>query len=434
MFRTHRPAYAVLSALLLLFMLSAVPAAGEIVSRNPLLTPPVIESFTQTEDDFLHILLLGIDYGGETYATMKGRSTLEESHTDGVVVVSINKTDSTISLVSIPRDSFTYVPGVKGIYKFNGAINCADTLEEGIALSCRSASWHLGGIEISKYIAVDATALVALGDAIGGVDFEVDARFGGTTGKWYKAGMQHLDGMGIMDYMRVRKSHTKEYNDLGRTKRQREMLKAIFSKIKNNPALITNVLNVYLSGELNIFTNISVADALSLAPMVFSLNADAVSTHVLEGKYMNFMKNFTFNDQDVRRRVIKEVYGLDVEPMPYVSFKYSQWLTRAGLTTAKYINMGRAVLEHAKGVEGSAHTAAYQALDEALDACILAFDQAADTIIDSDTNLMVHARNALKPAVEKAAEAFDYPGTIKWGRSDYWYREPMINERLLNWN
>lgn len=433
MIRLTRFAYAASFCILLTLVLFAVPSIGEVVSKNPLLTPPVIESYTQTEDDFLNILLLGIDYGGEDYHTSGGKKKLKDCHTDGAVVVSINKTDSTISMVSIPRDSYTYIPGIKGIYKFNGAINCGDTIEEGLIHACNAASWHLGGIQIDKYIAVDATALVALGDAIGGVDFEVDARFG-FNGKWYDPGMQHLDGEGMMNYMGVRKSHTKEFTDLGRTKRQRAMLKAIFSKIKNNPSLVMDVLKVYQSGKLNIFTNISVMDALSLAPMALSMDTNSISSHMLEGKYQTFMKNFTFNDQDIRRQVIKEVYGLDVEPMSYVSYDYTRWLTEAGLTTAKYINMGRAVLEHAKGVENAVSSEAYIALDAAIDACVLAFDQAADTNTDADTNAMIQARNAMKPAVEKAAKAFRYPETIKWGRNDYWYREPMINECQLNWN
>ena len=429
----NRKTCAALLAALLSLVLWAGSAAGEVVSRNPLLTPPVIDEYTQTEDEFLNILLLGIDYGGETFKTDFGKK-LKDCHTDGVVVVSINKTDSAISLVSIPRDSVTYVPGVKGIYKFNGAINCGDTIEEGLKLACDAASWHLGGIEINKYIAVDATALVALGNAIGGVDFDVDAPFNGTTGKRYRAGMQHLDGMGIMDYMRVRKAHATEYTDLGRTKRQRTMIKAILSKIKSDPKLVMSILQIYQSGDLNIFTNIGIADALSLAPMALSLDMDAISLHVLEGKYKTFMKNFTFNDQDTRLQVIRTVYGLEAEPQPYVSFAYTRWLTEAGLTTAKYINIGRAVLEHAKSVNDAVHTAEYQALDQAIDACILAFDQAADTTSPKDTNAMIQARNAMKPVVEAAARTFRYPEAVKWGRSDYWYRDPMINERQLNWN
>ena len=149
----------ILIAACLLFICSS--AIAEAISHNPLLDPQEPLPYAQTEDEFVNILLLGIDYGGETWHTSGGKQTLEECHTDGVVVVSLNMTENTVSLVSIPRDSLTYVPGVRGIYKFNGAINCAPSLEEGIARACKAASWHLGGIPIDKYVAVDAKALTA---------------------------------------------------------------------------------------------------------------------------------------------------------------------------------------------------------------------------------------------------------------------------------
>ena len=104
-----------LCTLLVACLLLICTASAEIESINPLLTPMVIDEYTQTEDEFVNILLLGIDYGGKAWHTSGGKVALEECHTDGVVVVSLNLTKDTISLISIPRDSLTYVPGVKGI-------------------------------------------------------------------------------------------------------------------------------------------------------------------------------------------------------------------------------------------------------------------------------------------------------------------------------
>lgn len=412
-------------------------ASAEMVSKNPLLTPPVIDEYTQTEDEFLNILFLGIDFGGDTYKTSGGKRKLEDCHTDGVIVVSLNKTKGTIQLVSIPRDSLTYIPGIKGIYKFNGAINCGETIEEGCELACKAASWHLGGIEIERYVAVDATALVALGDAIGGVqNFTVDTGFQGEN-RWYENGKTYdLDGMDMMNYMRVRKGATVGHNDLGRTQRQRRMLAAIFAKVKSNPALLMDVLKVYQNGEMNIFTNVSVFDALKIAPMFLNISLSNVETHVLTGPYKAFAWNFTFNDQEHRQEVIKEVYGLDVPQMKYVSFAYTQWLTEAGMTTAKYLNIARDVIAHAQSAErmDDKQRTALEALISEYDALVALFDQAADTMESKDTSAMVKARTAIKENVDKAAELFDYQGTYAWGQSKYWYSDPWVNECRLNWN
>ena len=410
-------------------------AAAEIESANPLLTPQVISGYTQTEDEFVNILLLGIDYGGKAWHTSGGKEKLEECHTDGVIVVSLNLTKDTISLISIPRDSLTYVPGVKGIYKFNGSINCADTLEEGFMRACDAASWHLGGIRVDKFVAVDATALIALGDAIGGVDFDVDMNYQGIPRK-YENGMQPLDGEGILDYMYARQNATKDANDLGRTRRQRDMLAAIFAKVKREPALLMKALDVYLDGKLNILTNIGVADALKMAKTALSVDLGCVTTHVLEGPYRPFKMNFTFNDQEIRRQVIREVYGVDVPSLDYVSYRYTQWLTDYGLTAAMSINISRAILHHARMCEAptTEQKEIAGALEAQIDACITAFDQAADTLAPVDTSTMMGIRNRMKAAAEAAVEAFQYPEDYNWVRLSGWYHEPMINEYQFNWN
>jgi len=327
------------------------------------------------------------------------------------------------------------VPGVRGIYKFNGSINCADTLEEGLMRACDAASWHLGGIRVDKYVAIDATALIALGDAIGGVDFEVDMNYEGIHRK-YEAGMQHLDGEGILDYMYARQNATKDANDLGRTRRQRDMLAAVFAKIKGEPALLTKALDVYMSGKRNIMTNIGLGDVMKLAGAALSVDLGSVTTYVLEGPYRSFKMNFTFNDQQIRQQVIRDVYGLDVPPLEYVSYKYTKWLTDYGLTAAMSINISRAILAHAK--QSAAPTAEQAeliaALDKEIDACIAAFDKAAQTLAPVDTSTMMGIRNRMKAAAEAAVEAFQYPGDYNWVRLSGWYHEPMINEYQFNWN
>lgn len=422
-------------AALLCAMLLSSCAGAEKASRNPLLTPPVIGEYVQTEDEFLNILLLGIDYGGRAYPTSGGKKALEECHTDGAIVVALNRTKGEIDLISIPRDALTYVPGVLGIYKFNGAINCAQTLEEGLARTCQAASWHLGGIRIDRYVAIDATALVELGNAIGGVDFEVDMNYEGTHG-FYRRGLQHLDGYGIFDYMCARTNATKDANDLGRTRRQRDMLSAIFAKLKKEPALLLKALAVYTEGKVNILTDFSVTDALAIAQTALSLDMERVQTHVLTGAYKAFMKNFTFVDQENRQQVIEAVFGVSVEPMPYVDYRYTTWLTGSGLLAAKSINIGRSVLAHAQKTAAMTQEQqdAYAELDEAVDACIDAFDAAADSGSSRDTDVMMIARQRLKKAASAAAEAFAYPENLRWARLDDWYNEIMINEYQLNWN
>jgi len=108
---------------LMALMLLAMPVCGLALekSANPLLGGLTMDKHTKTEDRIVNILLLGIDYGYEQSDYISAKDELDDCHTDANVVVSINKTQKTVKLVSLPRDVLSYVPGVKGIYKLNAA-------------------------------------------------------------------------------------------------------------------------------------------------------------------------------------------------------------------------------------------------------------------------------------------------------------------------
>lgn len=130
-------------------------------------------------------------------------------HTDAIIVLRVDFDNKTLDMISLPRDGFTHVPGVKGIYKLNAAINVGGgKTDAGFQKVCETASWYLGGVPIDYYAAFELETVTKIGDLIGGVDFDVDMAYTGTSGQKYKKGMQHLDGTGINDYMRARKNAT----------------------------------------------------------------------------------------------------------------------------------------------------------------------------------------------------------------------------------
>ena len=89
-------------------------------------------------DNIVNVLLLGVDADYKPYAAGGG-----DRHTDAIMVVAINMTKNKVDLISIPRDTFTYVPGVKGMYKMNGAINTGGGVEKGdvgFEKTCESVS------------------------------------------------------------------------------------------------------------------------------------------------------------------------------------------------------------------------------------------------------------------------------------------------------
>lgn len=419
--------------MLLVMLLTLSPVAqAELESQNPLVDPKPITSYTKTKDQFYHILLLGIDYGMEGYWGSGGRRELEACHTDAVMVLSINQTTQQVHFLSIPRDTLTYVPGVKGIYKLNAAVNCAETMEEGMEKVCAAVSWLLGGIEIKNYIAVDMNAMVRLGNAMGGVDFVMDMEYTGNSGINYKAGPQHLDGQGIMDYIRARRNATVDGNDLGRTNRQREMMMALFKKLKKNIGLINPLLAEAQKRDINIFRNVHSEDLMAFMPLVMRMQDGGIKSHVLTGNYRFTLVdwNFTITDQESRIKVLKEVYGIDAQPLAYTSLAYTKWLEEYGLPSVRNIEMARLLIAHGKTIENPTQEQ-QQALNDMIaahDALVAAFDLAAQTMNDADTNAMVKARGALRDAGEKADKVLAYPESMAWRSNPLWYRDPLVNE------
>ena len=404
--------------------------AEEVVSKNPLIDPKEVEA-AKTPQRYTNILLLGIEFaegvGSWSYSTHK--NSIEKCHTDSIMVVSINMTTGDVNLVSLPRDTFTYVPEVHGIYKLNAAFNCSNSLEEGFERICSAASWLLGGVQIDHYCAVDQNAMIKLGDFIGGVDLDVEMTYSGAYGKYHK-GMQHLDGRGMMDYIRARRNATVNANDLGRTARNRQMMTAIFHKIKSNASLLKSGWDYATSGEINFFTDMTLAKVLNLANKV--KNADNIGSYVLTGDYRFALDNwnFTFTEQDHRINVIKEVYGIDVPELPYVSYEYTKWLFEEGFTTVRYVSYTRDMLEKFGQQENlnDAQSAALTKLEAALAEAITAFDAAADSMGEGYTQTaMIKARRAMRDMANEVNVLFTGE-EINWYSGKLWFADPAINE------
>ena len=429
-------------AMMLLFQFNVIAYADQYA--NPLINPYEITDYTELSDIFVNILLLGIDFGTNDYWGSGTKKVLENCHTDAVMVVVINLDKKQIDLISLPRDTVTYIPEVKGIYKLNAAVNCAETLEEGLQRTKNSAEWLLGDIKIDYYFAVDMNTMIELGDAIGGVDFEMDMNYTGHSGKRYLKGIQHLDGTGITDYLRARTNATVDYNDIGRTNRQREMMLAIFEKLKSDENIIWDLLETATTQYDGFFTDITTAVIVKLAlilPTVLSVDEQSIGSYVFTGPYRTSNSwNFTFTDQDNRLAVIKEVYNIDAEPIPYVSYAYTQWLDdMAGFSSVHYLSVAQQLLDFIDeiGVENltNEQQEAYNTFVLAYQEAATAFQLASDTMSEADTRVLYSTRSNLRDAAEACAKVFDYPDDLHWSHSKhYWYNDPFINEYQLNWN
>ena len=182
------------------------------------------------DENITNIALFGLD-------TREGD---KQSHSDCMMIVTVDNTRGKIKLISLMRDSLVDIDGY-GEDKLNAAY-----FRGGPSLAIRTINENFG-TDIKDYVAVDFEQLVQIVDAIGGVDIDVQndnelkelnrviKDYGAERGKEFsgveKTGLQTLDGVQALCYGRIRKGGTGD--DWGRVERQSIVLNALFDKVQS---------------------------------------------------------------------------------------------------------------------------------------------------------------------------------------------------------
>lgn len=169
------------------------------------------------------VLLSGIDTTDTAEAS---------DRSDVVMVLLVNPNTNHVEMVSFPRDS--YIPNLAlggGLDKLthtsnNGIENIIDSIE------------NVLGFGIDFYVQVNFTSLVELVDIIGGIDVDVKISFTEQNSMrsfaegdliHLEKGMQTLNGEQALAYARNR--YDQPEGDIGRTRAQQDIIKAIVEKV-----------------------------------------------------------------------------------------------------------------------------------------------------------------------------------------------------------
>ena len=297
-------------------------ASGDTVQNAESLvpTPNEYDNLVKSADfsllkNIVNVLLIGVDHAEER-DTWSGKKAF---HADVMIVLAINTETGTVDMISLPRDTYAKIPGIEGIYKLNASIDCGGGWPSesnhystsGFDKVCEAASWMLGDIPVQYYYAVDMNAVKGLVDAIGGVDYDIDIDYT-IQGRSYTIGLQHLDGQGVLDYLRVRKDLGDESGDKHRIDRQKRMLVAIFEKLKAQ-GMLAKLPGILGAFDGNLYTNTTLAQTAGLAAYAYNVDPTNIRIHSMGGQTrLIFNWSFMLTDQQARVDLIKQVYGVDV--------------------------------------------------------------------------------------------------------------------------
>lgn len=312
---------------------------------------------TSIMKNILTVCLIGVDYADERESGYGGKAKDNAFHADVILLLAINFDENRVDMISLPRDTYSKIPGVKGIYKINASLDCGGGLfaEDGAGFKkvCETASWQLGGTPVDYYYAVTMPAVKQLGDAVGGVDFDLDIDFK-IQGRSYTKGLQHMDGQGILDYLRVRKNIAQS-GDNNRVKRQKKMLVALFDSMKEQN-LILKIPDILEAFDGQLFTNTNLEQTAALALFAYNLDSKDVGMYSMgsgsngtSGVTNIFNWNFCLTDQKNRVNLIKQIYGVDVPQHLEYSRTYA-WYRWDMMLSKKYVSTCEDLTDYVKKV------------------------------------------------------------------------------------
>ena len=253
-------------------------------------------------DHYINILLIGQDR----------RPGQGRQRSDSMILVTVNKSQKTITLTSFMRDQYVQIPGymphkLNHTYQYGGM----KLLNETLMLNF--------GVRVDGNVEVDLSGFVQIIDLLGGVEInmtEKEARYiGACFGKDMKAGVNLLSGKEAQYYSQLREIDT----DYRRAERQRKVIMAIINKYKSRPldellSLTEQILPMVTTDMSN--TEI-LGYALEIFPMLTEMEYGTMRIPV-EGTYQqgnvqvrDGVKNwFQYNiDFAANRKVLNEIFA-----------------------------------------------------------------------------------------------------------------------------
>lgn len=206
--------------------------------------------------DNVSILFVGID---DSKAREQGS---DHSRSDALMLATLNNKDKSVKLLSIPRDSYVYIPYVghedkiTHAHAYGGTQATIDTVE------------NLLNVPVDYYFRVNFDAFIDIVDALGGIEVDVpyelhelDENDKRTVN--LKPGKQVVNGREALALARTRHQD----NDIKRGERQQMILEAILKKASSVSSL-TKYDDILEAVGNNMKTNMTFNEMKSLAAYI----------------------------------------------------------------------------------------------------------------------------------------------------------------------
>jgi LCP family protein required for cell wall assembly len=249
---------------------------------SPTLTPTPIYSPTPLPapdyaGDVLHILLIGLD----------STQNLGGQNTDVILVAAVNKDTKQVSMLSIPRDLWVYIPNY-GWSRINVAHKIGHRTGYpggGPGLLAEVLRINLGIPVIDHWARLGFEGFARVVDELGGVEMTVacpvNLRYKPPTSDHQEEmilepGVHLMDGATALRYVRTRRGTS----DFDRARRQHQFLKAVWSQVKSAD-IILKIPGLWSALKDSFQTDLNLGDVLSLAPIALDLKPQNIRSRYI---------------------------------------------------------------------------------------------------------------------------------------------------------
>lgn len=258
------------------------------------------------------------------------------THSDSIMVVSINNDTNAVRIASVYRDTMLKVTNPEGKVAYTKANQ--GFFRGGVegALSMLNTNLDL---DITDYVTINFSGLTEIIDSLGGLDINITKQerkyinfylietrkiTGMDCEDVEEYGDVHLNGLQATAYCRIRytpfydEEGNKYSDDLGRTARQRFIISKIVDKIKKSGvsealSLAQSVMDKNTKGNPFIKSSLSYNDIMDLIPVVIDYNIEdttgfpfTLDTPTINGESMVVAQGLSYNVQKLHEFLFDE--------------------------------------------------------------------------------------------------------------------------------
>ncbi|MGE7851340.1 LCP family protein [Bacillus paramycoides] len=207
------------------------------------------------------VLIMGVDE-----SDVRGKEYGEAIRTDALLLATFNKDSKTVKLLSIPRDTYTYIPVEKKKDKITHAHAFGSTKngKNGGPQASIDAVENLMNVPVDYFVKFNFKSFIKIVDDLGGIEVDVPVEFteqdsnDNAEAIHLKKGVQKLNGEEALALARTRHIDS----DAMRGQRQQLVIEAILKKL-TSVGSVTKVGNIIDDINGQFVTNLTFDDMLS---------------------------------------------------------------------------------------------------------------------------------------------------------------------------